>query len=107
MAGTRRRVVDESDAVELLDAWEDSGIDLPTFCERRGVDGRSMRHWAGKLGRDQVDAAVSGVRLLELTVPPPAARSIYRVVVGEIVIEVDDTFRDDTLVRIIDLVSGC
>jgi hypothetical protein len=107
MGGSRRRIVDEKDATALLDAWQDSGMELRGFCESRDVDGRSLRYWAGRLGRDQPFAATSGVRLVELTVPAPAVRPTYRLVVGDIVIELDDTFRNDTLLRLLDLVAPC
>lgn len=51
MGAARRKVVDRQDAERLLDAWEGGIADLPEFCARVGVDGRSLHCWALNLGR--------------------------------------------------------
>ena len=35
----------------LIDQWQDSGLSLPAFCERRGLNPGTMRGWVYK--RDQ------------------------------------------------------
>ena len=45
--------------------------------------------------------------MVELTVGASAPTPVYRLVVGDIAVEVDDAFRDDTLARILRLVSQC
>lgn len=105
MHTTRRRVVDEDDACELLDAWAASGLEFRTFCGQRGVDGRSLQCWRVNLRRGQRSEAP--VRLVELRMSAPSARASYRVVLGDVAIEVDDAFREDTLVRLLAAVGGC
>lgn len=107
MAGSRRCVRDENDATKLLDAWQNSGMELRAFAESRRVDGRSLRHWAGKLDRDTLLNDAPEVRLLELTLPQPAPMAHYRILVGELAIELDDHFQEHTLRRLLDLVARC
>jgi hypothetical protein len=50
------------------------------------------------------------MRLVELTPtcePEQARVARYRVQVGEVVVEVDDTFRDETLARLLAVVAAC
>jgi hypothetical protein len=49
------------------------------------------------------------VGLVELTVGKALARpaSVYRVVVGDLAVEVDDAFREDTLARLLQVMSRC
>jgi hypothetical protein len=109
MAAVRRKVVDYDDAQELLDDWEASGMDFRAFCARVGVDGRSLQCWRQNLGRREAPAA--GPRLVELVRPAPGgeikAAATYRVVVGDIAVEVGDAFRDDTLTRLLAVVVRC
>ena len=102
---TRRKIRDHADAAELLDALEASGQSLADFCRARGLDGRSLNCWRINLQRDAVPAP-SGLRLVELA----AARSepaVYRIVVHGIEVEVDDHFREDTLARLLAVVTAC
>lgn len=109
MAAARRRVVDYDDAVELLDEWEASELEFRAFCARVGVDGRSLQCWRQNLGRRQ--ARAEGPRIVELVRPvtdverKPAAT--YRVVVGDLAIEVGEAFREDTLKRLLAVVARC
>ena len=108
MHSTRRKVVDEGDAHELLDAFEASRVPYTAFCAERGVDGRSLQWWREKLRRGRRSDAP--VRLVELTTTVAAAaanRASYRVLLGGVTIEVDDAFREDTLVRLLAAVGGC
>ncbi len=102
---TRRKVRDENDAAELLDALEVSGELLPDFCRARGVDGRSLSWWRDKVQHDEAPAS-PGIRLVELTAERSRA-AVYRVVVDRFEVEVDDHFRDDTLARLLAVVAGC
>lgn len=106
MAGNRRKVRDECDARELLDAWFGSGQQLVEFCKLHGVDGRSLNCW-----RRNLSAASKGegapLRLLEVVTPQPVVRAEYRLVVGDVIVQVDDAFRDDTLARLLRVVAAC
>lgn len=109
MAAGRRKVVDHDDAEELLDAWDASGIEFRAFCARVGVDGRSLQCWRQNLGRRGQRAEAP--RVVELVRPRrgddrgPVAT--YRVVVGGIIVEIGDGFREDTLERLLAVVGRC
>lgn len=104
MAVHRRKVRDEDDAWGLLDEWEASGLELREFCERRGIDGRSLNCWRLNLGAQEPEPTL---RLVEVVGPQPARKAEYRVEVGDVVVRVDDDFRDDTLARLLRVVAGC
>ena len=100
----RRRVADQGDAERLLEEWQSGRQKFKDFCADRGVDGRSLRCWRINLDRRHAPA----VRLVEVT--PRAAtavRSTYRVIVGEVTVELDDAFREDTLARLLEVVGRC
>ena len=106
----RRKVASREEAEQLLDEWEgdEERPSLPEFCAGRGVDGRSLHCWALNLGRGARERPASDLALVELTVRAPArADAKYRVVVGELAVEVDDAFREDTLLRLLRVVAGC
>lgn len=105
----RRKVRDRDDAVELLDALARSGLSRAEFCRDRGIDGRSLHCWERNLGRLAGDATqeVSTLRLLEVTVASPRRSATYRVHLGDVVVEVDDHFVDDTLARLVGVLSTC
>lgn len=116
MAMVRRKVVDRADAERLLDAWEGGSDDLVDFCARVGVDGRSLHCWALNLGRvPREQRGTAAVGLVELAVrgapataaSATAASALYRVVVGDLAVEVDDGFREDTLARLLRVVARC
>lgn len=113
MAVVRRKVVDRDDAERLLDAWDGGTDDLPGFCAREGVDGRSLHCWALNLGRlpkpreAQRPSAVGLVELAVRSAPARAPAALYRVVVGDLAVEVDDGFREDTLARLLRVVARC
>lgn len=106
-------MVDQVDADKLLDEWGKSKLEFAAFCAERRVDGRSLRYWQTKLGRPAPPSPVPPappIRLMELTtavVPAPSVRATYRVILGACVVEVDDAFREDTLARLLAVVSAC
>ena len=71
----RRRTAAEWAA--LIDQWRDSGLRLPAFCERRGLNRGTMQGWVYKLGRRvAIEAARQGTRAAEALDrggPTPAA----------------------------------
>lgn len=110
MAAMRRKVRDEDDAWELLDAWKESGFALSDFCGRRGINARSLNCWRLNLGvGDEVEAESEPepLRLVEVVGAQPARKAEYRLSIGEVVIEVDDDFREDTLVRLLRVAAAC
>jgi hypothetical protein len=55
MARTRRGAAGWA---ALIDEWQDSGLSLPAFCERRGLNPGTMRGWIYKRGhRRAIDQA--------------------------------------------------
>lgn len=102
MSGSsRRKVRDAAEAAELLAAQADSGLSMSAWCAAEGIDGRSLSAYRSRL---------PAVRLLELAVPPaspPSAPAVYRLVVADVVVELDDGFRADTLARLLDVVRAC
>ena len=111
---TRRKVRDQAEAHEFLGRLADSNMELPEFCARHGIDGRSLNCWRLNLERQQdvgvppPTRAPEGLRLVEVlpaTAPQPPAT--YRVHVLDVVVEVDDSFHEDTLARLIRAVARC
>jgi len=107
VADTRRKVRSRDEAEVLLDELEASGQALSAFCTERRIDSRSLQCWRLNLRRKPVsprETATSSLRLVELSLP--SSRASYRVLVGEHAVEVDDAFREDTLVRLLDVLES-
>jgi len=103
MAG--RKIRDEADAVKCLDAAAESGLPQAEWARQCGIDGRSLNVWRTNLARRESGSA-KPPRMVEL-VParPRAARYVIRW--GEIAIEVDDDFNNETLERLLQVVAPC
>ena len=106
MAG--RKIVDERDALECLDAAATSGGEFAAWARRNGIDGRSLQAWRLNLerggrwrGRD------SELRLVELVASPPQTQPGCRVRCGPFVLEVDADFDDRVVSRLLSLVAAC
>jgi len=107
-----RRITDESEARGLLGEFEVSGLGMPEFCAQVGVDGRSLNCWRLNLGRraEAPSTPSQSMRFLEVVigaVAPPKPVPAYRLHVGDVVIEVDDNFREDTLGRLLRVAAAC
>jgi len=111
---TRRKVRDQAEARELLSRLSHSDMDLPEFCARHGIDGRSLNCWRWNLERrESRDVAplthppqrLRLVEVLPATTPRPPAT--YRVHVGDVVVEIDDSFDEGTLARLLRVVTRC
>lgn len=117
MATTRRKIANAEEARRLLDDLERSGLDRPTFCQREGIDGRSLNCWRLNMTRKRETSErcpPEALRVVELSraqiervTAPSDVGSRYRVAVADAVIEVDDAFRDDTLARLLSVVRAC
>lgn len=103
-----------AEARELLRRLIDSDLELSEFCAEHGIDGRSLNCWRRNMERHEAtmvapqSSASQGLRLVEL-VPTTSPRppTTYRVHVGDVVIQLDDQFDDDTLARLVRVVTQC
>jgi len=101
-----RMVRDRAEAFELLAEFELSGERISDWCAVRGINGYSLNAYQSR-------RAVAGTReseFVELTVAPPSVPSAtarYQVRVCGVEIEVDDPFREDTLVRLLGVLATC
>src|SRR3954452_23299918 len=72
MARTRRGAADWA---ALIDELQDSGLRLPAFCERRGLNPGTMRGWIYKRGHrraiDQARREAHPARVLDEKAPEP------------------------------------
>lgn len=107
MAVQRRKVRDELDAWGLLDDWEASGLELGEFCRRQGVDGRSLNCWRRNLGGHASPTGAASLRLVQVVGAKALHTAVYRLEVGDTVVQVDDDFRDETLARLLRVVMAC
>lgn len=100
MAG--RRKVTEEEARVLVPEWLASGKAMPAWCSARGIDGRSLRFWAGRLDRPPE------LRVVEM-LPPSAARAegAIRLRVDRVTIVVGASFSQDALTRVLRAVRAC
>ena len=100
MAGSRRKVV-ESEARALVAEWRESGRSMPAWCASRGLDGRSLRHWARRL------EGGAELRFMEMVVPARPASTPIRLRVEGVTIVVGDAFSEETLTRVLRAVRAC
>lgn len=103
MVRRKRKVRDEADARACLGAVSRSGRTLKAWANENGVDGRSLHMWQLNLERSE-DHEVPPLRLVEL-VPTPRPMARYTIRVGEVEVEVDDSFQDATLRRLLAVLS--
>ena len=72
MARTRRGAAGWA---ALIDEWQDSGLSLSAFCERRGLNPGTMRGWIYKRGHrraiDQARREAHAARVLDEKAPEP------------------------------------
>lgn len=109
---TERRVRNEEEAEKLISEWEGSGERISDWCSNRGINWHSMNGYKSLRTRQSRSAFVeltvedTGVPIPAASVPSTECR--YRIFLGDDVgIEVDGHFRDETLLRLIRLVSSC
>jgi len=114
-----RKIRDEEDARACLREVEAAGGDLGAWARAHGVDGRSLLAWRLNLARrgrpaprrDGASSKVTAstpVQLVELVPATPlyaAARYVVRV--GDVELELDDDFRDETLRRLVGVLRSC
>jgi hypothetical protein len=105
MAG--RKVSGRDEAVALLAEADRTGEPLAHCARAAGIDGRSLRMWQTNLSRQpKSSCARPTTRLVEL-VTSRASASRYRIVCGDLVVEVDATFESAVLRRLLEVVASC
>ena len=107
----RRKIEDERDARACLKAAKAAGMSAGEWAREHGIDGRSLNCWRVNLssGRTTKLAVSAKPHLVEL-VPTTAARhsdARYVVRLGEITLELDDDFQEESLVRIVRALRAC
>ncbi len=104
----RRKIEDERDARACLKAAKAAGLTAGEWAREHGVDGRSLNAWRINLSGRAKSSATAKPGLVELV---PAPRSgidaRYLVRVGDAEIELTDSFREETLVRLVRALRSC
>jgi hypothetical protein len=116
----RRKIRDEEDARACLKAAEEAGGDVRAWARAAGVDGRSLNTWRMNIARrDKSGTRRAGtasslagrsapLQLVELVPAPPLCpRARYVLRVGDVELELDDGFRDETLRRLVGVLRSC
>lgn len=99
-----RRIRDEVEARACLAKVTESGRPLAAWSREHGIDGRSLNTWRVNLERRELTALKP--RFVEL-VPRASMSARYAVVVGDVRIEVDDSFQPETLARLVAALRSC
>jgi hypothetical protein len=106
-----RKITDESDAHACLEAAAASGLTRAGWARAHGVDARSLNAWRVNLERrSRGQGTRSELRLVELVSQEPCGPptgSGVRLVMGELVVEVDRGFDQGTLLAVLDVVAAC
>lgn len=115
----RRKIRDEEDARACIEAVEAAGGDVGAWARAHGVDGRSLNRWRFNLARRghstrgagasrRVAAISAPLQLVELVPTAPVRETArYVVRVGDVELELDDGFLDETLRRIVGVLRSC
>ena len=107
----RGRKVCAEEALQLLERWERSGEPMSKWCAARGLNWYSLSAYKGWLCTRWDDEHVAEAGFAEVLVNEPATPEPeggrYRIELDDIVIEVDDRFRDRTLLRLIEVLETC
>jgi hypothetical protein len=99
------RKVTGAEAAELVREWQRSGERMSSWCAERGINWYSLSGYKGW----QMTRRGRRLEFAEVVVADAAgeAHARYRVEIGDIVVEVDDHFRADTLRRLVQAVATC
>ena len=99
-----RRIKDEVEARACLAKVRESRLPLAAWSREHGIDGRSLNTW--KVNLERREMAGLKPRFVEL-VPRASVSARYAVIVGDVRIEVDDSFQAETLVRLVRALRSC
>ncbi len=104
MAG--RKIEDEAEAVEALDSIARTGLELREWCRARDVDARSLAGWQGVLEARGYEPP-SHPSFVEVVRVPVERAARYTIRNGAFTVEVDDSFEEATLERLLRVVATC
>lgn len=109
-----RKIRDEAEALSALRAVAASGQPRAVWARAHGLDARSLNGWRVALeqrDRTRRRAEVLDLRVVELVArkwePEPEPPARYRILCGELAVEIDDSFEAETLRRILAVVQTC
>ena len=107
MAG--RKIEDESEAIKALDSVARTGLDLSDWCRARDIDARSLAGWRGVLEARGYEPPEERHHpdFIEVLRVPVERQAAYTVRHGDFSVELDDTFDDGTLGRLLRVVAAC
>jgi hypothetical protein len=100
MPAPRRRIT-QHEAPELLALCRASEQPLREWCAENGVDGSSLRYWAGRHPQP------AAIRLVELARPGRATPEPLGLTLDGVVIDVPEGFNDQTLARVLAVARAC
>lgn len=103
MAG--RKIRDERDARECLDAVEQSGMERAAWARANGIDGRSLNAW--RLNLQRLQPEIDALRIVELIPQGQTRETTFRVGCGPFIVEVPPDFDDNALARLLGVVAAC
>lgn len=99
------RKVERGEARALVQAWRASGEAMSSWCTARGLNWYSLNAHVGRMPPEpQLELAEVVLAANEVDTEPDGGR--YRIHIGEIIVDVDDDFRDDTLRRLLRAVAS-
>ncbi|MEZ4320832.1 MAG: hypothetical protein R3F61_25365 [Myxococcota bacterium] len=107
MAG--RKIEDENEAIAALDSVARTGLELADWCRVRDIDARSLSGWRGVLEARGYEPPTARrhpdfIEVVRMPIERPAR---YTVRYGAFTVELDDTFEDGTLDRLLRVVAAC
>lgn len=100
-----RKVRDENEARSILMDAESRNLEPGDVASERGVDRRSLQAWRMTLKRAGRVPEQAG--MVELVTFPTAEPTVYRVLVGDMAVELDDQFQEGTLRRLLGVLRAC
>jgi len=98
-----RKIRDENEARSCLTRVVESGRPLAVWAREHGIDGRSLNTWKMNIARRE---SAPKPRFVEL-VSRGAMSARYALFVGDVRIEVDDSFQPETLGRLVAALRSC
>lgn len=99
------RLIRREEAEELLAVWACSGERMSDWCAARGLNWYSLNAFKGRSSGPTHEITFAEVVATSSATRP--SRAVYRVLVGELEVEVQEDFEDATLVRLVRAVARC